>query len=65
MSSGFVDPSAESAVIGTIETGLFDRISESKLIPAKAFTDDRWRIIMQHALCVEPEFPFAPNALAT
>ena len=42
--SRFVDPSAESAVVGTIPTGLFDRIPENKLIPPKAFHDERWRM---------------------
>ena len=43
--SRFVDPTAESAVVGTIVTSLFDRIPENKLIPPKAFHDERWRII--------------------
>ena len=34
----FIDEGKESAVVGTISTGLFDRIPESKLIPVKAFT---------------------------
>ena len=45
----FTDVSAESAVIGTIEAGLFDRIPENRLIPAEAFYDERWRIIYRAA----------------
>ena len=41
----FLDPYKESAVVGTITTGLFDSIPESHLIPPKAFTDPGWRII--------------------
>ena len=40
----FIDEGKESAVVGTIATGLFDRIAESKLIPAKAFTGRRCQI---------------------
>jgi hypothetical protein len=41
----FIDPIAESAVVGTIATGLFSKIPESKLIPPRTFYDERWRII--------------------
>jgi hypothetical protein len=45
MTNGFSDPVAEAAVVGTIPTGLFDKIPESKLTPPRAFTDERWRLI--------------------
>ena len=40
----FIDEGKESAVVGTISTGFFDRIPESKLIPVKAFTGRRCQI---------------------
>jgi hypothetical protein len=41
----YSDPQAENAVIGTITTGLFTQIPRERLIPVKAFTDEKCRII--------------------
>jgi hypothetical protein len=41
----FLDPCKESAVVGTITTGLFNNIPESHLNPPKAFTDRKCQII--------------------
>lgn len=51
----FLDPSKESAVVGTIATGLFDRIPESHLIPPKAFTDRKCQIPYSAALALREE----------
>jgi hypothetical protein len=48
----FFDPGAESAVVGVIETGLFDRIHGSKLVPANAFNERKWQIPYSAALAL-------------
>jgi len=44
-SGKFTNMTSESAIVGTIVTGLFDRIPENKLMPPRAFHDEKWRII--------------------
>jgi hypothetical protein len=41
----FSDPDKEAAIAGSIATGLFKQIPESKLGPEAAFLDPRWRIV--------------------
>jgi hypothetical protein len=47
--SRLLDPDGESAIIGTIPTGLFDQINESKLVPCKAFTERNHAIVYEAA----------------
>jgi len=51
----FFDPRKESVVVGTIATGLFDRIPESHLISPKAFTDRKCQIPYSAALALREE----------
>jgi AAA domain len=44
------DARVESAVLGTIVTGLFNDIPRQKLLPGAAFMDDRYSIIYRAAL---------------
>jgi ABC-type sugar transport systems, ATPase components len=48
----FSDPGKESSVIGTIATGLFDRIPESQLVSPKVFTEHRCQIPYNAALAL-------------
>jgi hypothetical protein len=48
----FLDPAKESAVVGVIATGLFDRIPGSKLVSPKAFTERRCQIPYSVALAL-------------